>query len=376
MTADTIGGVWTYALDLARGLAPLGHTVTLATMGALLSPDQWAEARGVANLDVRESGYKLEWMDDPWSDVTDAGNWLLGLEREVQPDLIHLNGFAHGALPWRAPTLVVAHSCVLSWWRAVRGEDAPNAIWSRYEVEVRTGLRAANAVVAPTHAMANALNAAYGPLPAAVTVIPNGRDGANLLIDLAVKEPFILTAGRLWDDAKNVRALAAVAPRLPWPVYVAGDVAEPGVDKQETANDTPCLRSLGRLSPSALAGWMSRAAIYALPARYEPFGLSALEAAQHGRALVLGGISSLREVWGDAALFVPPADTVALEAVLVQLIENPAERERFADSAAARARRYTVRRMAGGYQRLYCALAHPFCPPRPPKNGLLALHSA
>ena len=63
---------------------------------------------------------------------------------------------------------------------------------------------------------------------------------------------------------------------------------------------------LGRLSAGELADWYARAAIYALPARYEPFGLSALEAALSGCALVLGDIPSLREIWGDAALFVPP----------------------------------------------------------------------
>ena len=38
MTADTIGGVWTYALEFARALGPHGIEVTLATMGALFKP--------------------------------------------------------------------------------------------------------------------------------------------------------------------------------------------------------------------------------------------------------------------------------------------------------------------------------------------------
>ena len=40
-------------------------------------------------------------------------------------ELVHLNGYAHAALPWRVPVVVVAHSCVLSWWQAVFGEAAP-----------------------------------------------------------------------------------------------------------------------------------------------------------------------------------------------------------------------------------------------------------
>ena len=60
------------------------------------------------------------------------------------------------------------------------------------------------------------------------------------------------------------------------------------------------MRLLGSLSPRALAAWLARAAIYCLPARYEPFGLSVLEAALSGCALVLGDIPSLREIWDDA----------------------------------------------------------------------------
>ena len=44
MTADTIGGVWTYAIDLCRALIPHGVEVTLATMGNLPSAEQRRQA--------------------------------------------------------------------------------------------------------------------------------------------------------------------------------------------------------------------------------------------------------------------------------------------------------------------------------------------
>ena len=121
MTGDAVGGVWTYALVLARALAPHGVRVTLATMGARPGAAQRADA-DAAGIDLVVSDFRLEWMDDPWEDVARAGEWLRSLERDVAPDLVHLNGYAHGALDWRAPVVVVAHSDVCSWWRAVRGE--------------------------------------------------------------------------------------------------------------------------------------------------------------------------------------------------------------------------------------------------------------
>jgi glycosyltransferase involved in cell wall biosynthesis len=107
------------------------------------------------------------------------------------------------------------------------------------------------------------------------------------------------------------------------------------------------------LSPSDLASWLARAAIYALPARYEPFGLSALEAALSGCALVLGDISSLRENWDGAAVFVPPDDHNRLEAALRRLMEHGEQRESFALLAANRAREFTQSRMVSDYLNVY-----------------------
>lgn len=145
-------------------------------------------------------------------------------------------------------------------------------------------------------------------------MLPNGRNSS--LFAPSEKDPYILSVGRLWDEAKNLRTLDRVAPHVEWRVYVAGDTCHPGGGSATHHN----VHALGPLSGDTLASWFSRASIYALPARYEPFGLSALEAGLAGCALVLGDIPSLREVWGNAAIFVPPDDAGALRAALQTLI--------------------------------------------------------
>lgn len=352
MTADAVGGVWTYALELARGLSAHGSRVTLAVMGPAPSRAQRSEAALVRGLMVRDRAFKLEWMDEPWEDVARAGEWLLALEREYAPDVVHLNGYAHAVLPFRAPVLVAAHSCVCSWWRAVHGVAAPPA-WDRYRAAVRDGVHAADLVVAPTRAMLTALGAEHGT-PARARVIPNGRRAATYHTQ---KEPFILGAGRLWDEAKNTAALAAVASALPWPVYVAGATAEPSGARAEATAVASGVTSLGTLSPSALAGWVARASIFASPVRYEPFGLAALEAALAGCALVLGDIPSQHEVWGDAATFVAPDDHDALRSVLTRLAHDDALRAQMAERARERAARYSVARFVTGYVAAYAQLS-------------------
>ncbi|WP_437793765.1 glycosyltransferase family 4 protein [Sorangium sp. So ce693] len=350
MTADTMGGVFSYAIELARALAARGVRTSLATLGGPLSAPQREAAGRVPGLAVFESSFRLEWMEDPWDDVARAGDWLLELEERLRPALIHLNGYAHGALDFRAPKLVVAHSCVLSWWAAVLGGEAPPR-YDRYRREVARGLAAAPAVVAPTRAMLDALLRHHGPLPAGsrAEVIPNAADPARFAP--RPKEELVLAVGRLWDQAKNIEALGEVAPHLPWPIQVAGSDVRPGGGAGAIPH--PSLEHLGVLSPSAVAAALGRASIYAHPARYEPFGLSVLEAALSGCALVLGDIPSLREVWGDAALYVDPGDTEALRRALRTLIDAPGARREMAARARARALGFSPRRMARGYLRLY-----------------------
>ena len=357
MTVDGVGGVWPYALDLASGIVAQQGVVMFALMGPALSPAQRSEARR-AGVMVRELPVRLEWMDDPWDDVDRAGEWLLELERSWAPDLVHLNGYAHAALPWRVPVVVVAHSCVCSWWRAVHGEPAPDS-WNEYRRRVGDGLRAAALVVAPSRAMGDALREEHG-ISAEVRVIPNGRRPMRPAATLALadtgaaqgldtRDEFIFAAGRLWDHAKNVSALCSAAPQLPWPVYVAGEHVAAGQDPRPLPN----VRHLGRLSARSMERWLSRAAVYALPAKYEPFGLSVLEAAMSGCALVLGDIPSLRENWEDAALFVPPDDVSAIADTLLQVIGDPRARVALGGRALERARRFSLDRMTREYLDAY-----------------------
>jgi glycogen synthase len=231
----------------------------------------------------------------------------------------------------------------------VEGGEAPER-WDEYRRRVGRGLQAADLVVAPTRAMLGQTERHYGPLRA-TRVIPNGR--APERFPPLVKERFVIAAGRLWDRAKNLSALAAAAPALAWPVLLAGEGQHP----EGGAPGLAQVELLGHLPSDELAALLGRAPIYALPAYYEPFGLSALEAALARCALVLGDIDSLRELWEGAAMFVAPGDPEALVKVLGELIDDPVRRERLGRAARRRALALTPQRMAAEYLRCYHELA-------------------
>jgi glycogen synthase len=344
MTADSAGGVWRYALELVDALAPRGVEVTLAASGPPLRPDQREELAASRAVRAEHRGLRLEWMDDPWDDLAQAAAWLLELRDEVDPDVVHLNEYAHATLDWGARCLVVGHSCVLSWFSAVHGVDAPPE-WDRYARMVEAALGAADFLVAPSRAMVRELELLYRPSCARQAI----ANGCRPLAAPAEKLPFVLGAGRLWDDGKNAAALDRVAPLLPWPVLLAGET-----DKRRPPRHA---RPLGSVATPELARLLAEAAIFAGPARYEPFGLAPLEAAQAGCALVLGDIPSLREVWGDDAVFVDPEDDEALGAALRLLIDDERLRREFASRARKRARRYVPETMAAAYAAVYERLA-------------------
>jgi glycosyltransferase involved in cell wall biosynthesis len=345
MTADTVGGTWSYAMDLAGGLALAGTRTVLASLRGSPSGSQRSVAAAVPGLILEASPFGPEWMAGEEKEVLRTGDWLLDLERRHAPDVVHLNGYAHAALPWGAPHIVVAHACVASWQLAVHG--APATGHPHIDLVARS-LAAADLVIAPTAAHLHAIEMIYGRYPRA-RAIHHGVDPA--LLRSQPKRDVIFSAGRVWDEAKNVRALDAVAAELPWPVVVAGDWRQPD-GGGEPPSQLLCLSVLER---AQVRDWMAEASIYASPAYYEPFGLGVLEAALSGCALVLSDIATLRELWSDAALFVPPDDHDALRACLADLIERPSLRAQLGEAACARGRRYSVERMTRGYLDAYAA---------------------
>jgi glycogen synthase len=349
MTTDTIGGVFTYSVDLTAELSGRGAEVTLVTFGRAPTDEQRDLLRRAGAAGIVETDLALEWMEDPWSDLASSEELLLELERDLRADVVHLNAYAHGGAPFRAPVVVVAHSCVYSWWAAVHGTEAP-AEWERYRTLVHRGLAGATSVVAPSHIMLAGLERWYGPLRVPYRVILNGSAEPELAVTRVPRRPIVLGAGRMWDEAKNAAALRRVArrPGLRGRVLLAGDIGRP------TANDPDeGARLLGMLAAEELAAIRREVAVFAAPALYEPFGLAILEAARDGCALVLADIPSLRELWDGAATFVDPRDDAALGDALETLLANPALTAAQAEHARCRARVHSMTAMADAYLDTY-----------------------
>jgi glycosyltransferase involved in cell wall biosynthesis len=349
MTTDAVGGVWTFVTGLASALAALGADIHLVTMGPRPRADQ-RDMLSESPVRLIETDLALEWQDPEGIDLGHARNVLTSLTRDIRPDLIHLNSYREATFDWPAPVLVTAHSCVNSWALAcndVTWLSQPR--WRRYTEHVKAGLDEADAWVAPTRAFRDVMDDLYRPRSKG-RVVWNASGIADAMPD---KEPFILAAGRMWDTAKNLAVLSAAAAGVDWPIVVAGGASD------EPPNPAGGITLTGELPHEELGTLMQRAAIFVSPARYEPFGLSVLEAASAGCALVLSDIPTFRELWDGCASFVSPDDIGGLRVASNDLCANAPKREQFRQAATARARRYTTSRMVDGYARLYRSLIPP-----------------
>jgi glycosyltransferase involved in cell wall biosynthesis len=103
-----------------------------------------------------------------------------------------------------------------------------------------------------------------------------------------------------------------------------------------------------------LAEYLSAASIYVAPALYEPFGLTVLEAALSGCALVLSDIPSFRENWSGAALLIPPNDQDEWCATLNNLTDDRESRSALSRQAQNRAAELQPEEIGSRYFATYC----------------------
>jgi glycogen synthase len=349
LTTDTVGGVWTYSLELAAALAAEADvSVLLATLGPPPNLAQQAEAAAIPGLQLAMTDLPLDWIAADESELRRAAEALAGLAADAEVELVQLHAPALAVAPYPVPVISVVHSCVATWWAAVRGGEMPDEFAWRTEL-AREGLDRSALVITPSREFARAVQQAY-QLRAIPTAVHNGR--SRLTTARRAQENCAFTAGRLWDEGKNVAAFDYAAKLAGIPFKAAGPLNGANGASIRPAHAQP----LGLLSPAQLAEQLAARPIFVSAARYEPFGLTVLEAAQAGCALVLSDMPTFRELWEDAALLIDPGPE-SIAATVDLIASNPAERDRLGAAAQERAARYTARATARSmldeYRRLH-----------------------
>ena len=176
----------------------------------------------------------------------------------------------------------------------------------------------------------------YGLPPDHVVVTPNGVDPAFTPSNSLLLGAYVLAVGAV-QQRKNQTAGLAAAAAVSLPLVVVGPVKDEALAARLRAGGAD-LR--GYVSQEELAELYRGAACLVQPSRFEGFGLPVLEAMASGTPVVALDEPALREVAGDAAVFVDEdhfADGVR---------RAVAEREQLVAAGLERARSFSWRATA------------------------------
>ena len=271
----------------------------------------------------------------------------------LRPDLFL--DLAHVVPAWcPAPPMKVFHDLAFERFPgAYRPADLAYLRWA-----TRRAARMCRTMIAVSEATRQDLASLYDVAPDRVTVVHEGggegapdpgdpAEDAMRLRGFGIREPYVLTVGRVEPRKNQLTALAAVE-RLPGVQLVcAGAIHDEAMAARLDASSS--CRLLGRVTDAERDLLYRRAEALLVPSLYEGFGLPLVEAMRQGVPVVATRTSSLPEIGGEAAIYVLDArDSQALAEALQRLRDQPALRRRLVAAGRTRAARFTWDRCAAG----------------------------
>ncbi|MGO8720638.1 MAG: glycosyltransferase family 4 protein [Acidobacteriaceae bacterium] len=190
--------------------------------------------------------------------------------------------------------------------------------------------------------------------PIFVAGSPKSKFG-DLAERLRISRPFVVAyVGKQWKLKNTEAALLGFlrAKRefnLPHQLVLVGRM---GPDGEAFWESEPMVRNresiirTGFVPDEDLVALYSAAEAFVFPSRYEGFGLPPLEAMACGAPVIASPHGSLREVLGDAAIYVEPDDIRQIGAAIARVATDPELRERLSCLGRTRARVYSWRETA------------------------------
>jgi glycosyltransferase involved in cell wall biosynthesis len=159
------------------------------------------------------------------------------------------------------------------------------------------------------------------------------------------REKMVLCTGaiqRRKNQAALVRAFTAMPPD--WRLVLAGSEGFEASETLAEIDKSPNrerIQITGYIPDVELAVLYAQASIFAFPSLDEGFGMPILEAMAAGIPVLTSNRPSMREVAGDAALFVDPTNDEPIKANLRELASNETLRQSLIEKGRARAHNFT-----------------------------------
>ncbi len=325
--ADVLGrqrtGDETYALNLLRELGQLAPEAGVRLLAVTRHPELVPAGVEPVALTVRSQELRMAWS-------------LPRLLRRLDVNLCH----TQHALPLRpsCSTVVTVHDVSFARDSGFMGRK-DRAV---FRLVVPRAVRGAARVLTVSERTKRDIVELYNVPPERIVVTPNGVDpsftpvGSERRSDSGIQRSYALSVGAIQPRKNQVAALAAAAA-AGLELIVVGPEKDAALADELRAGGA---RLEGYVETERLVELYRGAACLVQSSRYEGFGLPVLEAMASGTPVVAFPDPALREVAGDAAIFV---DEDGLADGIRRAV---AERERLVVAGLERARAFTWRAAA------------------------------
>ncbi len=238
-----------------------------------------------------------------------------------------------------------------------RAGNADNGFVTAIE---RLGLAAADRVVAVSGYTADLVARQYGVPPERLRVVHNAIDPRKRVGGWSVEEgqPLVLFAGRItWQKGPDyfvdaATRVAAEMPEVKFAVAGSGDRMAAMIERVAGRGLESRFLFTGFLPPAELDRLYARADVYVMPSASEPFGLTALEALQHGTPVIVSRSAGVSEVVRNL-LRVDFGDVDDLASKILAVLQFPPLSDALSSGGRAEVRRLSWRDSADRCIRVY-----------------------
>ena len=360
------GGIGSWSLKAARGLARLGNDVDVFTQ----TRSGESQEEPVAHVHIHRihpadhvRPHSLAWAWAAARAVAAAGNFDVVQACEWDAEAVIY------ALRPAAPLvtrLATPHYLVQAANDAARAQRLRSALTSRLE---RMQARRSRRVISPTRTLAGEVARAWGIDLDSIGIVPTGIDPPPVshgpMPAFLAEAPYVLYFGRL-EIRKGVDTLIDALPAVMRAhpdvrcVFIGEDLTNKGVPfeeyaRQRCASDWSRVHFLPRMAHRELFRIVANATLVVIPSRWENLANTCLESMVLGRAIIATSGSGFDEVLTDGVdgLLVPPGKPDLLGAAMIKALADPSLLERLGAGARLRAADFTVDRMAGQLQEIY-----------------------
>lgn len=191
----------------------------------------------------------------------------------------------------------------------------------------------------------------HGVLP------PDGhrdRQASRAALGLPDNAYVLVSTGRLTLDKNHAPLVEALEllPAAHLALAGAGPEQQALLELAEQRGVVDRLHLVGEVQPARIFDFLASGDVFVFPSRNETFGLAAAEATIAGLPVVANGIPVLREVLGDAALFVDASQPSQLADAVRQVMSQPDLALRLAANGRALSDRFAPAAMCRRYEEL------------------------